>query len=304
MFGSTVLEVAVGLALVYLLLSLMCSSINEFFTRMMDWRSKDLEAGIKSLLGDLRTNQGDVSALFYTNPLIRGLIQGGVLKPTYIPSVTFRQALLDIVAPPSGANPRDLPAIRQGVAALPDSQMKTTLLGLIDAAAADLEKAHKHLEQWFDNAMEAVSARYQRWANTLLFGVVILVCVVMNADSLRLSTDLWKNPALRDSLVAGAEQVAKQSPQGGDGAVQAKKTVAEIRGEIDKLIIPVGWTLAEWNEFENGDWPTKMKKIVGILFSAVAVSLGATFWFDLLNKLVNLRAAAAKPPRSDEKKPT
>ena len=37
------------------------------------------------------------------------------------------------------------------------------------------------------------------------------------------------------------------------------------------------------------------KKLLGFLITAMAISLGAPFWFDLLNKFVNLRASGAKP---------
>jgi hypothetical protein len=37
---------------------------------------------------------------------------------------------------------------------------------------------------------------------------------------------------------------------------------------------------------------------IGWLLMAIAVSLGAPFWFDLLNKLVNLRLAGVKPDKA------
>ena len=42
-------------------------------------------------------------------------------------------------------------------------------------------------------------------------------------------------------------------------------------------------------------------KIVGILLTTIAVSLGAPFWFDMLNKLVNLRSTGVKPKKSEDK---
>lgn len=42
------------------------------------------------------------------------------------------------------------------------------------------------------------------------------------------------------------------------------------------------------------------KILLGFLITALAISLGAPFWFDLLNKFVNLRASGAKP--ADTKK--
>ena len=43
-------------------------------------------------------------------------------------------------------------------------------------------------------------------------------------------------------------------------------------------------------------------KLAGLLVTAGALSLGAPFWFDLLNKLVNLRAAGKKPKTPEEEK--
>lgn len=43
-------------------------------------------------------------------------------------------------------------------------------------------------------------------------------------------------------------------------------------------------------------------RIIGWLFSTFAISLGAPFWFDLFNKVVNLRGSGAKPKRADGSK--
>jgi hypothetical protein len=43
---------------------------------------------------------------------------------------------------------------------------------------------------------------------------------------------------------------------------------------------------------ENGDWLTKL---IGLLLTALAVTLGAPFWFDLLNRVVNLRSSGRRP---------
>jgi len=41
-------------------------------------------------------------------------------------------------------------------------------------------------------------------------------------------------------------------------------------------------------------------KIMGCLMTALAVSLGAPFWFDLLGRLVNLRATGATPSKASK----
>jgi len=49
------------------------------------------------------------------------------------------------------------------------------------------------------------------------------------------------------------------------------------------------------------DGKTVVKMIIGWLITALALSLGAPFWFDLLNKLMNLRSSLTTPATSTTK---
>jgi hypothetical protein len=42
-------------------------------------------------------------------------------------------------------------------------------------------------------------------------------------------------------------------------------------------------------------------RFLGWILTALALSLGAPFWFDMLNKFINLRGAGDKPKREDQK---
>ena len=104
MFGSSILEVGAGLALIYLLLSLVCSATAELIESFLKKRARDLERGIRELLSD-KSGDGYVAKL-YNHPLIYSLHQGeyrpgGLHKnlPSYIPSRNFALALMDVVAP-------------------------------------------------------------------------------------------------------------------------------------------------------------------------------------------------------------
>lgn len=106
------------------------------------------------------------------------------------------------------------------------------------------------------------------------------------------------------------------------------KTPAEILAEtektkalLDSLPIPMGWrtkTVTAGTDqqcTDNGqaagclismetavplphDVSSWFWKIVGWLVTALAVSLGAPFWFDLLNRLISMRASGPKPARA------
>ncbi|MEP7375630.1 MAG: hypothetical protein ABI675_19695 [Chitinophagaceae bacterium] len=52
---------------------------------------------------------------------------------------------------------------------------------------------------------------------------------------------------------------------------------------VGKLLYIMGESLSDW------------KRLIGFIITAFAISLGAPFWFDLLNKFMNMRVSGAKP---------
>ena len=121
MFNSTTLEVAIGMAFIYLLLSLFCTAINEAFAGLLGARAKNLEKGIKSLFTDGLKTVADsksgtaavtLTEAIYDHGLVQGLYRSTVAEgarkwyvrvgsnlPSYIPSRVFASALFDILFP-------------------------------------------------------------------------------------------------------------------------------------------------------------------------------------------------------------
>src|SRR5260370_22857333 len=74
MFGSVVLDVAIGMAFVYLLLSLIASVVQEMLAAFMQLRSANLERGLRSLFsGDSLRSEMDLVDCMYDHGLVRGL---------------------------------------------------------------------------------------------------------------------------------------------------------------------------------------------------------------------------------------
>ena len=96
MFGSYLLEIAIGIFFLYLLLSLFCSAINEWISRIFKLRANNLREGIKNLLDDPGFTA--YAKKVYDHALIKGLSKRGKL-PSYIPSRIFASAVMDIVSP-------------------------------------------------------------------------------------------------------------------------------------------------------------------------------------------------------------
>ena len=71
MFGSGILEVAIGILFVYLLVSLLCSALREGIEAWTRTRAAYLERGIRELLQD-KLGQG-LASQFFNHPLIFSL---------------------------------------------------------------------------------------------------------------------------------------------------------------------------------------------------------------------------------------
>ncbi len=103
LFNSTTLDVIVGLVFVYLLLAIMCTTINEWLDGMLKTRSSNLASGIKQLLDaqpDASGKKDGFLQRFYAHPLITGMLAPGKsgerAYPSYLPARTFATAVMDI----------------------------------------------------------------------------------------------------------------------------------------------------------------------------------------------------------------
>ncbi len=307
MFGSALLEIFLGLAFVYLLLAVICSALSEWIARIFAMRSKNLEAGIRNLLED-----PELVEKVYQHPLLKSFYRKGWFDklrkrrggPSYIPSRAFALALLDIAAPADPKDrPKDFEGVRHAVAKcnVLNDKIKTALLVLIDEGAGDLKKARENIENWFDDTMNRVSGWYKRKAQLIVLLLALVLSGALNADTITIATSLSSDSTLRAAVVAAAEETAKAPPA--DSKTPLAR-ITELRGELEHLGLPIGWLKSSADYVDPREVPIDtlgwFYKILGLLLTTIAVSLGAPFWFDLLNKLVNLRGAGRESDRTSK----
>ncbi len=308
MFGSTILDVAIGMVFVYLLISLICSSLNELIEAKLKNRAKDLEKGITNLLGDPALAQK-----LYTHPLVKALYKQGD-KPSYIPAQTFSLALWNLATySQEGAQEgkdaavavtRSLPEIRKAVAGLPDQgglkDLKVSLLTLMDEAGNDLDRARRNVERWYDDAMDRASGWYKRRTQWILLALGLAFAVALNIDSLKIADQLYLDTPKREAIVSAAQGYAAAAKAEGKMAdAGMEKNYAKIK----KLGFPLGWSREDFPADGSGgtDWlGAILLKLLGLLATALAVSLGAPFWFDVLNKFMVVRSTIKPHEKSGE----
>jgi len=305
MFGSTMLEVAIGVVFVYVLLSLVCSALTEWVARLFALRETTLYDGIRRLLAD-PDDQGLTQAL-YDHPLIAGLAQSQRRtkgKPAWITPRTFALALMDRVAPlaedTTDADRASTSHLRSRAAVSSYKIAQSVLPPLVDAADGKIETAIENIERWFNEAMVQVTDWYKRKTQWIILGFAVVVCGLFNIDTIMIANHFSRDATLRASLVAAAETAVRDSlPKGSDPSV----LLARIKTETAQLGLPIGWQDAGQNADRiPGGFLSWLQKVGGLLMSVVAVSLGAPFWFDLLNRLLGLRRGGSSSSGQKEEK--
>jgi hypothetical protein len=97
-------------------------------------------------------------------------------------------------------------------------------------------------------------------------------------------------------------------PPGKEDSPQCK--LKQNQCQITGLGLPIGWEDGEWpgvrfwspQEFVSRWYPPLRSHFFGWLLTALAISLGAPFWFDMLNKLIVVRSTVKPREKSPDEK--
>ncbi len=273
--------------------------------------------------------------------------------PTYISSANFAIAALSMAIPADCAGPGS-PAGVLSVASLRETaskiqgndQLRTMLVTALDGAQNDLDRARKNLEAWYDAAMDRVSGAYRRRTQGITFVLGLLAAVVFNIDAIRVADHLATDKTYREAVVRDAASFLKAPDADGLTADSEplKARLDTIRTQIAQSGFAIGWSCsptplcqeADRAEAARTSGPDAkaspgaaqipqfavnrpfngLSTIGGWLVTALAISLGAPFWFDVLNKFMVVRSTvkpaeksgqeASKdswPPSADDKAP-
>lgn len=288
---NAVIDVTIGLILMYLLLSLICTIVNEFIGTFLGWRAKNLARSIERLIDD-DTFRDAVKATGVMGAFEKA---SGKWGPSYIPSRAFA---LGVVRALGGAQSGKMDALQGAIGKLPPSGIRSVLEDLADEAGDNLEKYRRNVADWFDDMMDRAGGAYKRKMKICSFLVAATVVVAVNGDSVQVAKSLWEDAALRTQIAAAAVELVEDT-----GLADDLADLTVISAELRPL--PIGWDFDApgWSD----DWYRSpagwIVKLFGLLFTAMAVTLGAPFWFDLLGKFTRLRGSGGVPKTQREQEP-
>jgi hypothetical protein len=276
MFGSTVLDLAIGLIFTFLIVSLVTSAATETVASALSWRANTLLQGVKDLLND--PNFTGLALAIYNHGLVNPQSKGNATgqaqlsaQPSYIDPKQFADALIDLTGFAAGANVADMQAKIN--ATVTDPQLNKMLNGIVARAGADIDRVRTGIADWFDNAMDRVSGVYKRKTQLWALAIALVLVILLNVDTIKIAQALWDQPMLVKDLPPAAT---------GENAQQALQ-------QLQSLGLPFGWDQQAVSYFQSGvNW---LFVIFGWLITAVATLFGAPFWFDTLQRFVQLRGA-------------
>ncbi|UII21107.1 hypothetical protein [Fulvivirga ligni] len=171
------------------------------------------------------------------------------------------------------------------------------------------------LEDWFNQTMERAKGWYNRKLKKITFVVGLTIAIAFNIDTIQVYQVLNRNAEVREAVLQSATAYVNNHKKDTiDAPTDTTKTVVQVSEELGKFLnkqiqpstnmLGLGWndeTLRGCGASVSG-LACIFLKLAGWFITALAISLGSPFWFDLLNKLISLRGSGDNPDKQPSTK--
>jgi hypothetical protein len=322
MFNSQIIDVGIGLALMYLFQSILVSGINELIVAATSYRGKVLKRFLNLALKDKDEKNSLVDKLF-SSPYIINLRKKGKYPPE-ITSRNFADAVFEMINRNDFSTAAVSEKIASNLKTLPDSNFKHILIIKFEEVNGNIELFKHSVEDWYNDYMNKVTHWYKSKMSGFILLFSFIITVAMNVDSFRVMNELWKNAKLRESVVSMSEDITKQEYQNylatataTDSLDIALDKVSSNYQKLHMLDFPITWdyeykikngnasTISKFSLWEKINWSYQqftLEKILGFIITTMAVSIGAPIWFDILKKLVGMKQQVVKLKNTSDAK--
>ncbi len=331
MTNIPILDLVIGMIFIYFLFSIISSSAVEMIISGMQIRSKVLSQWLLNIFNKpVKQPDGNTVPLgqaIMDHCAITALSKSGK-APSYIGAKNFTSALLEKVTyaadPNNVASTIDeLSAAIQQSSALPTdlqrllltyaNEAKRTYASVAEKTMSDIDIFKSKIEHWYDTNMDRITGTLkQQYARPFTIGIAVVTTLLLNADSVSIAKFLYGNPQISKELAAKAITTATDSntikmvdalrlPANDTAQKTQEQLINTIKEDVSQIkstraalttYIPLGWNKEDF----KGDVCMKMlAHVPGWAMTVLAIIMGAPFWFDLLNKIANLRGSGAKP---------
>jgi hypothetical protein len=269
---SLILQTAIGLIFVFATFSWLASVLTEVASRFIGLRGEYLLRGIRSLVDGKSTFElgwrdllrrktqepkpGEEDAMVsrvVRQPMIALTATDGTVSPdagnaklsvrdrrnvpSYVTGKSFARAFFGVLVPDASGN-TTMTEVQDQVRALPDGDLKKSLLLLLATTGHSIDEFRQGLEEWYDDHMARVSGWYKRHVRWITIGFGTLLVLAFNLSAVEITRSLYTDEAMRTSVVTQATDAAQC--QGKEPA----QCLHDLRNEIGNLRasgLPIGW---------------------------------------------------------------
>ena len=234
-----ILDVGLGLVVVFLLLASICSILVEIVANWKKWRHDTLKTTVNALLkgheerigtspppaagrpegqaklAAQKNPQGEgMEDLFWAHPEIEPLRAADSESPGYLDAKRFANVVLDIATGKGadGVIPDSRAAFNRAFEKYASPKLRERLSSLLRSLPADTLAVRAEvtaaLAGWYGEAMARTTGGYKRKVQKWLFWCGLAVALILNCDALRISYVLFRDPGLRSSMVDYAKSIS------------------------------------------------------------------------------------------------
>jgi len=289
------IEIAISVLLLFLLVSIVVTAMNEIISRLLRLRGAFLFDGIKTII-----DNKELCANFYASGIIftaeapkisdkpDGAEEHSLSQklvgltdrtghPSYIHATNFAKALVQALVRKDGESVvASFDDVKASIVGLPKGRIKDVLVSALNEGATEVKALETAIATWYRTATERLSGKYKRFKQAVSFVLGLALAVGFNIDTLKFASYVQSDPELRAMLVDQAVGLAKaddalgkcgddpaapapdpNSEEGQQAAIEDIDCYAKVMSDAfgDLHRLPIGWTSENWADF---------KAIVGI----------------------------------------
>ena len=287
-----ILEVAIGLIFIYYILGALVSLMTQAVMESLQTRGVALEKYLKIMAGDMAVDLTNLPQIKALRPIRFArwwnIFGAGVVekKLERVPVETLVDGFFDLtgLTATGSLTANELTSL---VGKLPDSEGKQALLGWINHGVTAINDLRERTSAYFGGMLHQAALTFRARARSVVILASVLVTLLFGTDSIQLAKELWENAGLR----ALASQQAAATTTQPEGITSAGALLTDLGAFSFKL----GWWRTEppltFSSF--GEWLNYVAtKLAGLGITALAVSQGSSFWYDLLKKLTGTSASS------------
>ena len=358
-----ILEIIIGLVFIFLLLSLLATTIQEIVAALLSMRGQVLLQAIAKLLEIENLEEATGKTRKQLLAEFKERVRNSQVYDKYssyflwfkrLPSYLSAEQVADVIKEiledeegqaetpdttsrslDGGAATSSKPSILGGIRQSRLRSSLTTILeedlessengdfgeglsiqtrGLSDAVdefQIEVAKAKDDFKRYYEETMDRATGWYKRNVQRNLLIIGLILGMVFDADTFKIYTNLTKFPDDRQQLIELAvgfseSDVSRYTPEATDSTAQLED-VSELKALVDSLLIneinevpaPLGLGRSEGFPAKVPEgaipWQWRITKFFGWIVTALAVSMGAPFWFDILQRLIHIRNAGNRP---------